>query len=171
MSHDDAGTDADLLAAIIDFPTGDGPPQLKTERERQIALELIHWLLRDVGPKGIVVKITALRCLMRWEGRPMRVVAEELGCSKQALSKQCNILSGKLGIAPLRSKTCRENCQRAALRNWERRRKKITPKYRFYSRLLRFHFAVSASASSETAGFGFSPRISRPRELHAKEKL
>ena len=148
------------LADIDDFPSGDPWLQLETEQQREGALRTIRWLVPSIG-NPTLVKIAALRYVFRIETRPMEIVSEKLGVTRSALSKETTRLCDLLGVASLRSKTRRLDCRRSALRSWERRRKKITPKARLYSGLARFHFAVAAAASSEIAGFGFSQRAER----------
>ena len=148
------------FADIDDFPSGDPWLQLKNDEQRAGALATIHWLLPNIG-NPTLVKIASLQCLFGLETRPLEIVAEKLGVSRAATSKEITRLADSLGVASLRSKTRRQNCQRAALKGWQRRRKKLTKKARFYSGLARFHFAVLASASSDIAGFGFSQRAER----------
>ena len=150
------------FADIDDFPSGDPWLQLKNDEQRAGALATIHWLVPNIG-NPTLVRMAAVRYVFRIEPRPMEIVAEKLGVTRQALSKETTRLCDSLGLPSLRSKSRRQDCQRAALRGWERRRKKITKKARFYSGLARFHFAVLASASSEMAGFGFSQRAERKK--------
>ena len=149
----------DILA---DFPHGDPVLQLKNDEQRAGALATIHWLVPSIG-NPTLVRIAALQCLFGIETRPLEIVAEKLGVTRQALSKEITRFADSLGLPSLRSKSRRQDCQRSALRSWERRRKKITYKARFYCALARFHFAVAASASNEIAGFGFSQRAERKK--------
>ena len=94
---------ADVLADVVNFPGSDPLLELKSEDERAGASKMLHWLLADIGADGIVVKVTALRYLMRIEPRPMAVVAKQYNVTRQAISKQVNRLADPLGLLPLRS--------------------------------------------------------------------
>lgn len=117
----------DIEAALDDiatFPIDDLVLQLKNHDEREGARIALDWLLKDILPEGAAVKLAALRYLLRREPRPMRVVAQKLGVSKQAISKQANALADSLGIPPLRSATSRDNYRHAQLRAWRKRKAK-----------------------------------------------
>ena len=92
--------------------------------ERDGALRALHWITESIGDTGIVVKILAVRSLLRIDGRSMEKVAKRYGISRQAISKAANKLAPKLRLPPLRSATARDNYRRAQLRAWEKRKAK-----------------------------------------------
>ena len=95
------------------------------EAARDAVLRALRWLLEDIGADGIVIKVMALRYLMRMERRSMEKVARSLHVSRAAISKQCTRLADSLGIPGLRSRTSREIYRRAALNAWEKRKAKL----------------------------------------------
>ena len=92
---------------------------------RDGALRALLWLLEPIGGTGVLVKIAAVRFLLRIEPRSMEKVAREYGVTRQSISKAANNLAPKLRLPPLRSRTSRENYRQAQLRAWQKRKAKL----------------------------------------------
>ena len=123
VAPDPAEISAETCEDIINFPA-EPIPTFATKEQLDAGLRTARWILDPIGRDGIVVKILAVRCLLRWESDSMSKVAKKYGVTRQALSKQANALADALQIPRLRSATSRDNNRRAALRAWQKRKAK-----------------------------------------------